>query len=165
MAQWSIRTATPDDAAILVRMLAHAAYPPWHRPLPTPGAIRRDPRTARYVVGWGREGDGGVVALDRGGRRIGAAWYRLLAGEDRGHGWLDDRTPEVIIGIGPRWRGRGVGTALMRQLLALAVDSRVRSLSLSVSTANPAAEALYRRVGFETVRETDGHLLMVWSPT
>lgn len=103
------------------------------------------------------------LAFDRAARRIGAAWYRLLTAPAPGHGYLDDATPEVAIGIGARWRGRGVGTALMERPLALAEDSGVHRLSLSVSTANPAAVRLYRRAGFETVREEHGHLLMLWT--
>jgi len=163
MSGLTIRKATAADGPFLIRMLAHAAYPPWHEPRPTPAQVLRDPAVARYVVGWPRPGDAGVVALDRAARRIGAAWYRLLTAPAPGHGYLDDATPEVAIGIGARWRGRGVGTALMERLLALAEDSGVHRLSLSVSTANPAAVCLYRRAGFETVREEHGHLLMLWT--
>jgi GNAT superfamily N-acetyltransferase len=137
-AHWTLRTATAADSAFLVRMLAHAAYPPWHVPRPTPAEVLRDPAVARYVLGWPRPGDAGVIALDRAGRRIGAAWYRLLTADEPGYGYVDDATPEVAIGIGPRWRGRGLGTALMRRLRVLA-----------------QAE----------VREDDGHLVMVWTST
>ena len=162
-ARWTLRTATPADGPFLVRMLAHAAYPPWHEPRPTPAEVLRDPAVARYILGWPRHGDAGVIALDRAGRRIGAAWYRRLTADEPGYGYVDDATPEVAIGIGPRWRGRGLGTALMRRLLDLAREEGYHRLSLSVSLANPAAVRLYRSVGFETVREDDGHPVMVWS--
>jgi ribosomal protein S18 acetylase RimI-like enzyme len=165
-AHWTLRTATAADSAFLVRMLVHAAYPPWHEPRPTPAEVLRDPAVARYILGWPRPGDAGVIALDRAGRRIGAAWYRLLTADEPGYGYVDDATPEVAIGIGPRWRGRrGLGTALMRRLLVLAQEEGCRRLCLSVSLANPAAVRLYRSVGFETMREDDGHLVMVWMST
>lgn len=161
----TIRIATAADGPFLVRMLVHAAYPPWHEPRPTPAQVRRDPMVARYIVGWPRPGDAGVIALDRAGRRIGAAWYRLLTADQPGYGYVDDDTPEVAIGIGRRWRGRGVGTALMHSLLDLAREEGRHTLCLSVSMANPAAVRLYRSVGFETVRDEDGHQVMVWSDT
>lgn len=161
----TIRVAAPDDADFLVRMLAHAAYPPWREPRPTPAEVLRDQAVSRYILGWPRPGDAGVIALDRAGRRIGAAWYRHLTADEPGYGYVDDQTPEVAIGIGRRWRGRGVGTALMGRLLALAREEGRHRLCLSVSTANPAAVRLYRSAWFETVREDEGHLVMVWSAT
>jgi ribosomal protein S18 acetylase RimI-like enzyme len=62
-----------------------------------------------------------------------------------------DRTPRntylVDIALLPQWRGRGVGTRLIR---ALQDDVRMRGgeLTLNVDRTNPDAERLYRRLGF-----------------
>ena len=41
----------------------------------------------RYVEGFGRPGDGGVIA-EAGGEPAGAAWYRLLPADDAGYGYV-----------------------------------------------------------------------------
>src|SRR5205814_958739 len=104
----------------------------------------------RYVDGWGRNDDLGVVAFHpHMWELIGAAWLRLLTGDERGYGWVDDETPELTIAVLPEYRGNGVGKRLLAQLLELA-RPRYNTVSLSVSRENPARR-LYERAGFETV--------------
>jgi len=58
----NIRPANPDDVAFLKKMLYEAARwnPDWPRePIEE---VLADPILVRYHQGWGREGDGGVVA-------------------------------------------------------------------------------------------------------
>jgi ribosomal protein S18 acetylase RimI-like enzyme len=119
-----------------------------------PDAMRANPSFARYVEGWGRGHDAGVLAVDEAtGRPVGAAWMRLLTGERRGYGWVDDATPELAIAVLPAYRGRGIGTRLLSALIAAARRS-YPALSLSVRATNPAAR-LYRRLGFEPVPGTE----------
>ena len=91
-------------------------------------------------------------------RQIGAAWLRLLSGDQRGYGYVDDATPELTIAVVPECRGKGVGTRLLSHLLATA-ESCYSSLSLSVLTDNPALR-LYERLGFETVGTCGRSLVM-----
>ena len=56
-------------------------------------------------------------------------------------------------------RGAGIGTALMRALIAVAVDEGYPALSLSVALANPALR-LYERLGFVAVSVTEAHQTM-----
>ena len=111
-------------------------------------AVRAQPLLAMYAQGWGREGDGGVLAL-HGEQAIGAAWFRLWSGEARGFGFVDERTPELGIAVEPAWRGRGVGRELMRRVLSEASLS-FSAISLSVR-AESAAVRLYEQCGFELV--------------
>ena len=46
------------------------------------------------------------------------------------------------------WRGRGVGSALVRAAISLAREQRLHKLSLEVFAHNTAAIALYRKCGF-----------------
>jgi ribosomal protein S18 acetylase RimI-like enzyme len=98
------------------------------------------PEAEKYVAGWGRPGDVGVVEDN-----VGAAWVRLFAKEDHGYGYVAPHVPELTIGVAREARGRGVGTALLRELL-----SHVGTVSLSVETDNPAVR-LYERFGFVRV--------------
>ena len=138
-----MRTATEADLPALHAALLHAFnWDPSREPLPL-----EHPALAPYRDDWGRSGDLGVVA---GG--AGAAFCRLVPG---GFGFVDERTPEVTIGVEPEQRGRGVGTALLEALATLAREHGFARLSLSVEPANPALR-LYERLGWRAVGVDDG---------
>ncbi len=83
-------------------------------------------------------------------------------GEDIGVLQLRDRPGEVVldlIELLPAWQGKGIGTAIIRSLLA-----QGKAVSLRVLTSNPRAAALYERLGFRTVRRTPERLFMRAEP-
>ena len=56
------------------------------------------PRFARYVRQWGHDDDRGFVSIEGGNKKpIGAAWFRLLTGDNKGFGYINDDTPELSI--------------------------------------------------------------------
>ena len=112
----------------------------------------------RYVRGWGRPGDTGLIALE-GPNPVGAAWYRLFTADEPGFGFVDEQTPELTIAVVPSRRARGHGGELLRGLLERARRAGYRAVSLSVEAQSPAV-ALYERHGFERVEERDGSLVM-----
>ena len=128
-------------------MLYEAAF--WRqtgqRPPLEEGLARPD--LAGLLSGWGRPGDAAVVAESAEGRPLGAAWYRFGSEDDHSYGYVSPRIPELGIAVRGEARGRGIGTLLLRALLAEARRSGVAELSLSVERDNPAAR-LYARVGF-----------------
>lgn len=144
-----IRPVDAADLPFLEAMLLEAVY--WRAEVPRlpVETTLADPRVARYVEGWGRAGDAGVVAV---GERqpVGAAWYRLFTGDRPGYGFVDEQTPELSIGVLAGARGRGLGTQLLRALLEQASAAGFRTLSLSVEPDNPAVR-LYERAGFKRV--------------
>ena len=147
-----IRQANAGDVPFLRTMLFEAVH--WRAGVPRP-AIKETfahPEVAPYVEGWGRDGDAGVVAME-GGRRVGAAWYRLFSADGPGYGFVDERTPELTVGVVESERGRGVGTALVRALLQQARAAGFEAISLSVEPDN-AAVRLYARAGFTRVGGT-----------
>lgn len=121
--------------------------------------ILRDPFIARYISGWGRSGDTGVVAEDEQGQPLGAAWYRFFSPEEHGFGFVSQDVPELTVAVRPDARGRGTGTALLEALLARARTAHVSALSLSVEEDNPAL-ALYRRLGFVCIGRVGNALTM-----
>ena len=137
-----IRPAGQRDVRFLSDMLRHAYY--WH--------VGEDPDkpVARYVRGWGRPGDVGVLAVEPSGP-VGAAWYRRFHESEAGFGFVDERTPEVTIAVVPARRGRGLGKELMEALLEQARRDGVARLSLSVEPGS-AQERFYAKFGFETLR-------------
>ena len=115
-----------------------------------------NPALARYVVGFGSgspesAGDLGVVAEHPEHGPIGAAWVRLLAGENRAYGWVADEIPELAIAVMPGTVGCGIGSRMLGELLSLA-RGRYPGVSLSVRRDN-AARRLYLRTGFVPVVE------------
>ncbi|HZU85566.1 MAG TPA: GNAT family N-acetyltransferase [Polyangiaceae bacterium] len=144
-----LRPARAADQAFLLTMLFYAAHADLE-PGVIPAHLLANPALARYVVDFGRPGDLGVVAI-RGEVPVGAAWVRLLAGGERGYGWVDDDTPELAVAVHPEAVNTGVGTAMLTDLLARARE-RYPGVSLSVRADNPARR-LYLRLGFEPVAD------------
>ena len=159
MVQHRTRPVTPEDEPFLWEMLYHAIFVP-PGTLPPPRQILGYPDVARYLQGWGRGGDLGVIALDtKTGEPIGATWLRLWTNDNHGYGWVDAETPELIVAVDPTRRGQGVGTLLLERLLAEA-GSRFHSVSLSVWPENRALR-LYERLGFTVVGRAGRALTMV----
>ena len=62
------------------------------------------------------------------------------------------------LGVREDLRGRGLGTALVRDLLTAADPACHRHAALDVAVTNPRAEALYARLGFRVVAERPSRL-------
>jgi ribosomal protein S18 acetylase RimI-like enzyme len=67
------------------------------------------------------------------------------------------------IALTPAYRGRGIGSGLLRSLMAEAQAS-ARKLSIHVEMNNPARR-LYERLGFRVAAEHGGYLLLERAPT
>ena len=90
------------------------------------------------------------------GRVVGAVWTRIM--NDYGH--VDDETPSFAISLSPEYRGRGIGTELMREMLAILKEQGYKKASLAVQKANYAVR-MYRKVGFEITDENEEEFIMV----
>jgi GNAT superfamily N-acetyltransferase len=124
----------------------------------TPEQIMSRPDASHYVAGWPRDGDVGFIAEE--GEPVGAAWWRFFTEADPGYGFVSAATPEISIGVTAAHRSGGVGTRLLRRLIAEATSLSLDALSLSVEPENFAAD-LYRRLGFVPVGTVGGSLTMV----
>ena len=109
-----------------------------------------------YVENFGEsQGDLGLVAeIDK--RIVGAVWCRIM--DDYGH--VDGKTPSLAISLYEEYRGLGIGTAMMNEILALLKSHEYKRVSLSVQKANYAAK-LYLKVGFKVIRENDEEYIMM----
>ncbi len=147
----TIRSLAPEDEPFLWEMLYHAAH------MAKDGASSADaaknhPYLAKYVRDWGRDGDLGFAALASPHQRpIGAAWVRLLMGEQRNYPQIDETIPELAIAVLPAYANQGVGTGLLNELV-VAANSLYPAIVLSVRADNPA-QRLYERLGFVVVDE------------
>lgn len=145
---YTVRLATPDDEPFLWQMLYYAAN------MADDGARSGDeakghPYLAKYVRGWGREGDLGTIAVEGGVAPVGAAWLRRLVGAEKNYPSVDDGVPELAIAVSPDRVGQGIGERLLTGLFEAARPT-YPAIVLSVREANPARR-LYERLGFVIV--------------
>jgi ribosomal protein S18 acetylase RimI-like enzyme len=86
-------------------------------------------------------------------------------GQPIGRMWIDewkDQIRLVDIAFMPEWRGSGLGTRLLRQLLDRGAAAG-KPVTIHVEAFNPALR-LYQRLGFQQVDTNGVHLLMRWTP-
>lgn len=128
-----VEPGQPGDAETLARLHATGFYRGW------PAAD-----FASYLL----EADISVyVACDAKRKIIGFALFRAVG----------DECELLTIVVDPRWRGKGIGAAL----LAAAVDdfrrSPVKRFFLEVEQENVAAIRLYQRFGFSRIGRREGY--------
>lgn len=140
-----LRPANAADFRFLTEMLLEAYNwdgTPWF----TLDKLRAEDKAWRYVAGWPRATDFGVIA-EVDGTPAGAAWARCFTSDRPGYGYIADDVPELSLGVSPAFRRQGIARAVMTELIR---TSPYKRLSLSVDPNNPAAN-LYRSLGFEKV--------------
>lgn len=122
--------------------------------LPSVAGIMRDAFDPRYGEAWTTTQCMGMLSLP-------GAWLTVasIGGEDAGFALsraiLDD-AELLLLATRPRFRGRGVGGALVRAVLAEAEARGVVDLHLEVRAGNDAVR-LYTREGFAKVGERRGY--------
>ena len=137
-----VRPAVQEDLGILWDFLAIAAYEP------DANTAKAIPFVAAHLAGWQRSEDFGFIA-ESDAVAVGAAWARQFSRDEQPAFYVDDRTPEITIGVTKQVRGQGVGGMLLRALTAEAARHGV-GLCLNVRHDNPARR-LYERIGFRLV--------------
>ena len=107
-----IRKIRPEEYSLLREFLYHAIYLPQGVEPPSQSVIDL-PELQVYIADFGtRPGDHCIVA-EAAGKVVGAALCRIMA--DYGH--IDNDTPSLAISLLPEYRGLGIGTRLLNDLL------------------------------------------------
>ena len=114
------------------------------------------PELALYYEGFGQGRADHCIFAEVEGNVVGAVWSRIMP--DYGH--VDDDTPSLAISLYKEYRGKGIGTELLRRMLFLLKEKGYRQVSLAVQKANYAVK-MYRKAGFQTVDENDQEYIMV----
>lgn len=86
-------------------------------------------------------------------------------GQPVGRLWIDewrDQIRLVDISLMPEWRGSGIGTGILRDVLARG-QACGKPVTIHVEGFNPALR-LYQRLGFEHVDTNGVYYLMKWTP-
>ena len=150
-----IRPLRRDETEVLKDFLYEAIFVPEGMEPPDRDILEK-PELRVYTDGFGtRKGDNCLVA-DMDGRVVGAVWTRIM--DDYGH--VDDETPSFAISLYRAYRGKGIGTAMTRDMLDLLRQQGYHKASLAVQKANYAVR-MYEAVGFQTVDENEEEYIMV----
>lgn len=148
----------PDEVGILKDMLYEAIFQPDETNL-LPREVIEQPELSVYINNWGQPDDLCLVAVID-SKIVGAVWTRILAGEIKGFGNIDDQTPEFAISLYKEYRNQGIGTALMKQMLLHLMARGYKQTSLAVQKENYAVR-MYENVGFKIVANLQKEYLMV----
>ncbi len=79
---------------------------------------------------------------------VGLAWARCFEESDQAHGFVDRDIPELTISVLPQYRGKGIGTSLLKNLIEHYRLEAYKGISLSVDNQNDKAAQLYYSLGF-----------------
>ncbi len=139
-------------------MLYEAIFIPEGHP-PFPREIVKELSLSKYIEKWGKDKFDIALVVEIDNKLVGAVWGRLFTNENKGFGYIDNKTPELSMAIKNDYRNQGIGTKLIKAIIAEYNKIEVKFLSLSVDKANKALN-LYKRIGFETVEETETSLTM-----
>ncbi|MFC0273519.1 GNAT family N-acetyltransferase [Metabacillus herbersteinensis] len=145
---YHIKQATESDMEFLWEMLYQAIHVQEGQPRPSRD-ILKDPNISRELSNWGRAEDKAILAIDDQDKPLGAGWIRLFDETNQTYGYLDNETPVVGgLAILPEYRGKGIGTKLLKALMNEARVAGFKSISLSVDPTNSALH-LYEKFGFK----------------
>ena len=155
----TIRKIQTSEIYLLKDMLYEAIYQPDENNL-IPRSVIETPEVDAYIKDFGKRADDYCLVADLDGKIIGAVWIRIISGEIKGFGYIDDQTPEFAISLFKECRGQGIGTRLMIEMIEYLRKSGYKQTSLSVQKENYAVK-LYLRMGFKVIRENGKDYLMI----
>lgn len=149
-----IRELEESEYPLLDHFLYEAIFVPEGMDAP-PRSIIKSQELQVYLSGFGSQKHDFALAAETGGRVVGAVWARIM--DDYGH--VDDTTPSLAISLYKEYRGCGIGTAMLREMLSLLKLKGYEQTSLAVQKANYAVK-MYLSAGFEIVGETEEEYIM-----
>jgi len=158
MIEYTIREIKTEEIPLLKNFLYEAIFQRDENNL-APFDIIQKPELSVYIDDFGKPDDYCLVA-EFDGKIVGAVWTRILAGDVKGYGNTDNRTPEFAISLYKEFRNKGIGTKLMLNMLQLLKDKGYIQTSLAVQKDNYAVK-MYKSVGFEIVEELTEEYLMI----
>ena len=150
-----IREMQRAEYPLLEKFLYEAIFIPNGVEPPAKSIIYR-PELQVYISEFGTSKHDISLVADINGEVVGAVWVRIM--NDYGH--IDDKTPSFAISVYKEYRGKGIGTALMKDMLTILKKRGYEQASLSVQKANFAAK-MYRKLGFQVVDENEEEFLML----
>jgi len=130
MKDYIIREMKPNEFPLLSDFLYEAIFQRDENNL-IPREIINQPELRIFTDGFGNRDDYCLVA-EINEKIIGAVWVRILCGELKGFGNIDEITPEFAISLYKEYRNRGIGTELMKSMLQILRAKGYKRTSLAV---------------------------------
>ncbi len=152
---YTIREISDKEYKLLDDFLYEAIFVPEGMSAPAKSIIDQ-PELQVYVSDFGKKKDDIGLLAEADGKVIGAVWVRVM--NDYGH--IDDNTPSFAISLYNEYRGLGIGTALMKEMLCILKNRGYKQASLAVQKSNYAVR-MYMKTGFEIVNENDEEYIML----
>lgn len=150
-----IREMLEEEYGLLEDFLYEAIFVPKGMPSP-PKSIIRQPELQVYLMDFGKKKDDIGLVADIDTKVVGAVWVRIM--NDYGH--VNNRTPSFAISLYKEYRGLGIGTSLMKEMLCKLKQRGYKQASLAVQKTNYAVK-LYKKVGFEITDENQEEYIMI----
>lgn len=151
-----IREMLKEEYSLLEDFLYEAIFIP-EGISPPPKSIIMQPELQVYLTDFGRKKDDTALMAEVDGKPAGAVWARIM--NDYGH--IDDSTPSLAISLYKEYRGQGMGTAMLQEMLSALRQKGYARTSLAVQKANYAVK-MYQKAGFEIVDENEEEYIMVF---
>ena len=152
---YNIRKISEGEHSLLQDFLYEAIFVPEGVPAP-PKSIINQPELQVYIADFGKKKDDISLVAEVDKKVVGAVWVRIM--NDYGH--IDNDTPSFAISLYKEYRGFGIGTDLMKEMLRILRDRGYKQASLAVQKANYAVR-MYQKTGFEIVDENEEEYIMV----
>ena len=155
--KYTIREMTAQEYPLLDDFLYEAIFVPEGVDPPSKSIITA-PELQVYVKDFGASKDDFALVAEVENKIIGAVWGRIM--NDYGH--IDDKTPSLAISLYKKYRGQGIGSSLIKEMLSLLQVHGYKCVSLSVQKANYAAK-LYQKIGFRIIKEIGDEWIMTYN--
>ena len=152
---YKIRKILEGGVSLLQDFLYEAIFVPKGMPAP-PKSIINQPELQVYITDLGKKKDDIALVAEVDKKVVGAVWVRIM--NDYGH--IDNDTPSFAISLYKDYRGFGIGTDLMKEMLRILKDRGYKQASLAVQKANYAVR-MYQKTGFEIVDENEEEYIML----
>lgn len=153
--EYFIRELKSSEYPLLKEFLYHAIFQRDPNNL-IPRSVLDYPSISIYIQDFGRYKEDYFLCAESESQVVGAVWVRNI----EGFGSIDDHTPEFAISLQPEYHGFGIGTALMRAMLAKLKELGYAQTSLAVQKDNYAVK-MYSQVGFEIIDENQEEYIMI----
>ncbi len=150
-----IRPLKDSEKEILKEFLYEAIFVPEGEEPPEKSIINREELMV-YLYAFGRGKADFALTAEVDGKIVGAVWTRIM--HDYGH--VDDETPSFAISLYKEYRGQGIGTHLMQEMLQILKSKGYKRASLSVQKENYAVR-MYEKLGFRTFKESEEEYIMI----
>ena len=155
--KYEIKSIDNPDMQMMEEFLYNAIYIPKDSK-PIDKNIIYNKEIYNYIEGLGKTDDI-VFGCEYNNKIVALSWSRILSGDIKGYGNIDNNTPEIAVSVLKGYRNKGIGTALLKEHLKV-LKKNYKRVSLSVNKENYAVD-LYKKLGFDIIKENDEDYIMV----